>query len=163
MPIQPTVSRDLDRLRNFDQFSLLMIEQPLWYDDFYFHAQLQKTIKTSICLDEAIHNARDAEAAIQVGACRIVNVKVGRVAGFSEAIRVHDVCQQRGIPVWCGGMLETGIGRSHNIALSTLPELYASGRRLGFQALLEGRHHRAGGRSLVARYDSSSGNSRSRI
>ena len=84
-------------------------------------------LKTSICLDEAIHNARDAEAAIEIGACRIVNVKVGRVAGFSEAIRVHDVCQQRGIPVWCGGMLETGIGRSHNIALSTLPNFTLPG------------------------------------
>ena len=118
---------EIDHLREFDQFGLLMIEQPLWYDDFYFHAQLQKKVKTSICLDEAIHNARDAEAAIEVGACRIVNVKVGRVAGFSEAIRVHDVCQQRGIPVWCGGMLETGIGRSHNIALSTLPNFTLPG------------------------------------
>ena len=118
---------EIDHLREFDQFGLLMIEQPLWYDDFYFHAQLQKKLKTSICLDEAIHNARDAEAAIEVGACRIVNVKVGRVAGFSEAIRVHDVCQQRGIPVWCGGMLETGIGRSHNIALSTLPNFTLPG------------------------------------
>jgi O-succinylbenzoate synthase len=118
---------EIDHLREFDQFGLLMIEQPLWYDDFYLHARLQKAIRTSICLDEAIHNARDAEAAIEVGACRIVNVKVGRVAGFSEAIRVHDVCQQRGIPVWCGGMLETGIGRSHNIALSTLPNFTLPG------------------------------------
>ena len=118
---------DVDHLRQFDQFGLLMIEQPLWYDDFYFHAQLQKAIKSSICLDEAIHNARDAEAAIELGACRIVNVKVGRVAGFSEAIRVHDVCQKHGIPVWCGGMLETGIGRSHNIALSTLPNFTLPG------------------------------------
>ena len=118
---------EIDHLREFDQFGLLMIEQPLWYDDFYFHARLQKNLNTSICLDEAIHNARDAEAAIEIGACHIVNVKVGRVAGFSEAIRVHDVCQQRGIPVWCGGMLETGIGRSHNIALSTLPNFTLPG------------------------------------
>jgi o-succinylbenzoate synthase len=118
---------DIDHLRQFDQFGLLMIEQPLWHDDFYFHAKLQKAITTSICLDEAIRNARDAEAAVELDACRIVNVKVGRVSGFSEAIKVHDVCQQRGIPVWCGGMLETGIGRSHNIALSTLPNFTLPG------------------------------------
>jgi o-succinylbenzoate synthase len=107
-------------LKKFDRFNLLMIEQPLWHDDFYFHAQLQQQIKTSICLDEAIHNARDAQAAIELGACRIMNIKVGRVGGFSEAIAVHNVAQENAIPVWCGGMLETGIGRSHNIALSTL-------------------------------------------
>jgi o-succinylbenzoate synthase len=109
-----------DHLKKFDRFNLLMIEQPLWHDDFYFHAQLQQQVKTSICLDEAIHNARDARAAIELGACRIINIKVGRVGGFSEAIAVHNVAQENGIPVWCGGMLETGIGRSHNIALSTL-------------------------------------------
>ena len=110
----------VDHIKKFDRFNLLMIEQPLWHDDFYFHAQLQQQIKTSICLDEAIHNARDAQAAIELGACRIINIKVGRVGGFSEAVAVHNVAQENGIPVWCGGMLETGIGRSHNIALSTL-------------------------------------------
>jgi O-succinylbenzoate synthase len=109
-----------DHLKKFDRFNLLMIEQPLWHDDFYFHAQLQKKLKTSICLDEAIHNARDAQAAIELGACKIINIKVGRVGGFSEAIAVHNVAQEHNIPVWCGGMLETGIGRSHNIALSSL-------------------------------------------
>ncbi|HET9839536.1 MAG TPA: o-succinylbenzoate synthase [Candidatus Angelobacter sp.] len=109
-----------EHLKKFDRFNLLMIEQPLWHDDFYFHAQLQQQIKTAICLDEAIHNARDARAAIELGACRIINIKVGRVGGFSEAIAVHNVAQENAIPVWCGGMLETGIGRSHNIALSTL-------------------------------------------
>lgn len=118
---------DVDHLREFDQFNLLMIEQPLWHDDFYFHARLQKALKSSICLDEAIRSARDAEAAIELGSCRIVNVKVGRVAGFSEAIKVHDVCQKHATPVWCGGMLETGIGRSHNIALSTLPNFTLPG------------------------------------
>lgn len=108
-------------LKQFDQFNLLMIEQPLWNDDFYFHAQLQKQLKTRICLDEAIHNRRDAQAAIELGSCGIINIKVGRVGGFSEAIAVHDVAHRAGIPVWCGGMLESGIGRSHNIALSTLP------------------------------------------
>ncbi len=110
----------IDHLKKFDQFNLLMIEQPLWHDDFYFHAQLQKQLKSAICLDEVIHGRRDAKAAAELGACRIINVKVGRVGGFSEAIAVHNVAQAAGIPVWCGGMLESGIGRSHNIALSTL-------------------------------------------
>ena len=111
---------DVPLLRKFDQYDLLMIEQPLWHDDFYFHGQLQKQLKTRICLDEAIRNARDARAAIELGACGIVNIKVGRVGGFTEAIAVHNVCRDRAVPVWCGGMLESGIGRSHNIALSTL-------------------------------------------
>src|SRR5579864_8979434 len=110
----------VEHLKKFDQFRLLMIEQPLWSDDIYFHARLQKQLQTSLCLDEAIRSARDAEAALELGACRIVNVKVGRVGGFSEAIAVHDVAQRFGIPVWCGGMLESGVGRSHNVALSTL-------------------------------------------
>src|SRR5207302_4675983 len=97
-----------------------MIEQPLWNDDIYFHARLQKQLKTKICLDESIRNARDAEAAIELGACRIINIKVGRVGGFTEAKSVHDVCQAHNIPVWCGGMLESGVGRAHNVALSTL-------------------------------------------
>jgi O-succinylbenzoate synthase len=109
-----------EHLKQFERFNLLMIEQPLWHDDFYFHAQLQKQLKTKICLDEAIHNRRDAQAAIELGACKIINIKVGRVGGFSEAIAVHNTAKQSGIPVWCGGMLEAGIGRSHNIALSTL-------------------------------------------
>jgi O-succinylbenzoate synthase len=111
---------DFEHLKRFDEFRLLMIEQPLWSDDFYFHAALQKQLKTALCLDEAIRSARDAQAAIELGACRIVNVKVGRVGGFSEAIAVHDASRAAGVPVWCGGMLEAGIGRSHNIALSTL-------------------------------------------
>jgi O-succinylbenzoate synthase len=110
----------VEHLQQFDRFNLLMIEQPLWHDDFYFHAQLQKQIKTSICLDEAIHQRRDAQAAIELGACRIINIKVGRVGGLTEAIAVHNAAQSAGIPVWCGGMLESGIGRSHNIAISTL-------------------------------------------
>ncbi len=110
----------IEHLKTFDRFGLLMIEQPLWHDDFYFHAQLQRQLKTAICLDEAIHNRRDARAAIELGACRIINIKVGRVGGFSEAVAIHNVAQQNKVPVWCGGMLESGIGRSHNIALSTL-------------------------------------------
>jgi o-succinylbenzoate synthase len=111
---------DFEHLRKFDQFNLLMIEQPLWSDDIYYHARLQRELKTAICLDESIRHARDAAAAIETGACRILNIKVGRVGGFSEAKKVHDVCQEHNVAVWCGGMLESGIGRSHNIALSTL-------------------------------------------
>jgi len=110
----------VEHLRDFDQFNLLMIEQPLWNDDIYYHSRLQKQLRTSICLDESIVNARSAAFAVETGACRIVNIKVGRVGGFSEALKIHDICQAQKIPVWCGGMLETGIGRAHNIALSTL-------------------------------------------
>jgi O-succinylbenzoate synthase len=111
---------EFEHLRKFDQFNLLMVEQPLWNDDIYYHARLQKELRTSICLDESIESARDAACAVETGACKIINIKVGRVGGFSEAKKVHDVCQANRVPVWCGGMLETGIGRSHNIALSTL-------------------------------------------
>ena len=112
--------KDFDHIAAWDEFNLLMIEQPLWYDDFYFHSMLQKRIETPICLDEAIRNRRDALAAIDMESCQIINIKVGRVGGFSEAIAVHNAAEERGIPVWCGGMLETGIGRAHNIALSSL-------------------------------------------
>jgi O-succinylbenzoate synthase len=112
--------KDAAHLVSFDQFRLLMIEQPLWADDFYFHSMLQKQLETAICLDESIRNRRDALAAIEMESCRIINIKCGRVGGFSEAIAVHNAAAERGIPVWCGGMLETGIGRSHNIALSSL-------------------------------------------
>jgi len=104
-----------------------MIEQPLWYDDFYFHSMLQKRLHTAICLDESIRNRRDALAAIDMESCRIINIKVGRVSGFSEAVAVHNAAGERGVPVWCGGMLETGIGRSHNIALSSLPNFSLPG------------------------------------
>ena len=110
----------VEHLRKFDQFNLLMIEQPLWNDEIYYHARLQKELRTSICLDESIVSARSAAFAVETGACRIINIKVGRVGGFTEALSVHEVCRIHNIPVWCGGMLETGIGRGHNIALSTL-------------------------------------------
>ncbi len=112
--------RDADHLVTFDAFDLLMIEQPLWHDDFYYHSMLQKRLNTPICLDESIRNRRDALAAAEMESCKIINIKLGRVGGFSEAIAVHNAAQERGIPVWCGGMLESGIGRAHNIALSTL-------------------------------------------
>jgi len=111
---------EAEHLRKFDAFRLLMIEQPLWDDEIYLHARLQKAIKTSICLDEAIHHTRAANFALETDACRIINVKVGRVGGFTEAIKVHDVARKYNAPVWCGGMLESGVGRAHNIALSTL-------------------------------------------
>jgi O-succinylbenzoate synthase len=111
---------DVEHLKKFDRFNLLMFEQPLWNDDIYNHSLLQKQLKTSICLDESIRNARDAEAAIKLGACRIINIKVGRVGGFTEAVKIHDICRSSKIPVWCGGMLESGIGRIQNIALSSL-------------------------------------------
>lgn len=109
-----------EHLRKFDQFHLLMIEQPLWNDEIYLHARLQKSLQTAICLDESILHARHAGFALETGACRILNIKVGRVGGFTEAKRVHDVAVRHNVPVWCGGMLESGVGRSHNIALSTL-------------------------------------------
>lgn len=111
---------DTGHLRELDEFNLLMMEQPLGWDDIYSHAQLQARIRTSICLDECINHQRDAETALELGACRIINIKLGRVGGHSGARKVHDVCVQRDVPVWCGGMLESGIGRAHNIAMSTL-------------------------------------------
>ncbi len=108
-------------LREFDAYDLLMIEQPLAWDDIFDHAKLQAQIRTPICLDESIHNAHHAAAAIELHACRIINIKLGRVGGHSEARRIQEICLQRSIPVWSGGMLETGIGRAHNIAMSSLP------------------------------------------
>jgi len=112
---------DAMHLKRLDQFGLLMIEQPLYWDEIYSHARLQALLETALCLDECISNSRHAAAAIELGACRIINIKLGRVGGHTEARRVHDLCSTLGVPVWCGGMLETGIGRAHNIAMSTLP------------------------------------------
>ena len=112
--------QEADHLRKLDEFNLLMMEQPLAWDDIYSHAGLQARIGTAICLDECINNEHHARAAIELGACKIINIKLGRVGGHSSARRVHDVCFERRVPVWCGGMLESGIGRAHNIAMSTL-------------------------------------------
>jgi O-succinylbenzoate synthase len=112
---------DAEHLRRFDEFNLLMMEQPLWWDDIFSHAKLQKLIKTPICLDECIRHARDAQAAIELGAARIINIKLGRVGGYSSAREIQALCLRHNIPVWCGGMLECGIGRAHNIAVSSLP------------------------------------------
>jgi len=111
---------DRDHLKKLDDFNLLMIEQPLQNDDLMDHARLQEIMKTRLCLDESIVNHRQAKLALELDSCRIINIKVGRVGGYSEALAIHDLCVARSIPVWCGGMLESGIGRAHNIALASL-------------------------------------------
>ena len=112
--------KDIDLFKRMDAFGLMMFEQPLAYDDMVDHAKLQREISTPICLDESIKSSDDARKAIELGSCRIINVKLGRVGGHSEAKKVEEVCRNAGIDVWCGGMLESGIGRAHNIAMSTL-------------------------------------------
>ncbi len=129
-------------LKQLEGFYLMMIEQPLGWDDLFSHVELQKKLETPICLDECIHTEEQARAALELGACRIVNIKLGRVGGYTVARRIHDLCQQHGVPVWCGGMLESGIGRAHNIALSTLPNFSLPGdvsasRRYWEQDLIE--------------------------
>lgn len=111
---------DIDLFKQLDQYELMMIEQPLAHDDLVDHAELQKQIKSRICLDESIHSPEDARLAIQLAAGKIINVKLGRVGGHAQARKVEAVCRQNQIPVWCGGMLESGIGRAHNIAMATL-------------------------------------------
>ena len=112
---------DAENLKRLDEFNLLMMEQPLWWDDIFSHAKLQKMINTPICLDECIRHARDAQAAIELGAARVINIKLGRVGGHSSAREIQALCFARNVPAWCGGMLECGIGRAHNIAVSSLP------------------------------------------
>jgi len=114
-------------LARLDRFELMMIEQPLEYDDIRDHAALQHQIRTPICLDESIHSPRVAEEALALGACRIVNIKPGRLGGHAQSIRVHDICAAQGVPVWHGGMLESGIGRAHNIHLASLPNFTLPG------------------------------------
>ncbi len=112
---------DLDLLRELDRFDLMMIEQPLAHDDLWDHAQLQRELSTPICLDESVKSVEDARRALEMGAGRIINVKAGRVGGLSQARDVSELARKAGIPVWCGGMLESGVGRAHNIHLSSLP------------------------------------------
>ena len=113
--------KDVDLFKQMEDLNLLMIEQPLGYDDIYEHSKLQPQLKTPICLDESIHTPDHARMAIELGACKIINIKQGRVGGLTNAIAVHDICEQHGVPVWCGGMLETGVGRALNLALASLP------------------------------------------
>ena len=119
----------------------MMMEQPLGWDDMVDHAKLQRELATPICLDESIHSAEDARKALDIRACKIINIKLGRVGGFTEARRLHDVCRARHVPVWCGGMLESGIGRAHNIAMSSLPGFTLPGDVSASQALLGRGHH----------------------
>lgn len=118
---------DAQIIKGLDDLELLLIEQPLSEDDIFDHAKLQKQLKSAVCLDESILTARHARWAHELGACKIINIKPGRVGGLREAIRIHDYCAEHGIPVWCGGMLETGIGRAANLALATLPNFKLPG------------------------------------
>jgi O-succinylbenzoate synthase len=118
---------DAPIFRELDQFDLLLIEQPLHYDDIVDHAQLQTQLRTPICLDESIRSPEHARWALDIDACRVVNIKVGRVGGLTAARKIHDLCAERGVPVWCGGMLETNIGRAANVALATLPNFTLPG------------------------------------
>lgn len=111
---------DINLLKALDEFNLMMIEQPLTAGDLIDHAKLQKQINTPICLDESIHSFEDARQAIELGSCKIINLKIGRVGGLTESKRIHDLCENVGIPLWCGGMLESGVGRAHNIAVAAL-------------------------------------------
>ncbi|RHW32737.1 o-succinylbenzoate synthase [Lysinibacillus yapensis] len=122
---------DVALLQQLDEFNLMMIEQPLAYDDLIDHATLQKQLKTPICLDESICSLEDAKKAIELGSCGVINIKIGRVGGISEAVKIHDYCAEKGIPVWCGGMLEAGIGRAHNIALTSLSNFVMPGDTAG--------------------------------
>lgn len=123
--------KDIDLLKKLDEFNLMMIEQPLAHDDIIDHAKLQTEINTPICLDESIHSYEDARKAIELGSCKIINIKIGRVGGLTEAKRIHDLCQENDVALWCGGMLEAGIGRAHNIALTTLPQFILPGDTAG--------------------------------
>lgn len=119
--------KDISIFKAMDDYNLLLIEQPLGYEDIYEHSKLQKEISTPICLDESIHSLNDAKAAVELGSCRIINIKPGRVSGFTESKLIHDYCASQKIPVWHGGMLESGIGRAGNIALASLPNFTLPG------------------------------------
>jgi o-succinylbenzoate synthase len=118
---------DIEHLKQLDEFDLMMIEQPLSDDDIMDHAKLQSVIHTPVCLDESIHSLEDVKMAYELGSCRIINIKPGRVGGLTEAKRIHDYCKEKDIHVWCGGMLETGVGRAQNIALASLPQFTLPG------------------------------------
>ena len=133
---------DLKIFKEMDNYNLLLIEQPLGYEDIYNHSKLQREIKTPICLDESIHSLDDTRSAIELKSCKIINIKPGRVGGFSESILIHDYCASKSIPVWHGGMLESGIGRAGNIALAslsnfTLPGDISASKRYYTQDIVE--------------------------
>ena len=154
---------DAPLLKELDRFFLIMIEQPLGWDDIYSHSLLQKKLDTPICLDECIHSEEHAQAAIALRACKIINMKLGRVGGYTVAKRIHDLCQASSIPVWCGGMLESGIGRAHNIAMSTLPNFTLPGDVSASQRYWHAGYRRARNRSFQAWDDPSIGRSRHRL
>jgi O-succinylbenzoate synthase len=118
---------DIAMLRSLDDFNLQLVEQPLGYDDIYDHSLLQRQMKTPICLDESIYNLSDTRSALALGSCRIINIKPGRVGGYTESVRIHDFCRSQKIPVWHGGMDESGIGRAGNVALASLPNFTLPG------------------------------------
>ena len=124
--------KDVEILKRLDEFGLLMIEQPLSHDDIIDHAVIQKELETPICLDESIHTVDDARHAIDLGSCRVINIKTSRVGGLLNAKRIHDYCLSHGVPVWCGGMHEFGVGRAHNIAIASLPGFSLAGDVCGF-------------------------------
>lgn len=145
---------DLDRLRALDELDLTMIEQPLRHDDLLDHARLQRELATAVCLDESIHSDGDAELALQIGACRTINIKPGRVGGFAESRAIHDRMQAAGLAVWCGGMLESGVGRAYNVALASLPGFTLPGdisasRRYWERDIVDPEFEVAGGRMAV--------------
>jgi o-succinylbenzoate synthase len=119
--------KHIDLFKSMDNYNLLLIEQPLGYEDIYDHSKLQRELKTPICLDESIHSLDDTRAAIELNSCRVINIKPGRVGGFTESKLIHDYCASKNIPVWCGGMLESGIGRAGNVALASLPNFTLPG------------------------------------
>jgi o-succinylbenzoate synthase len=118
---------DIALFRKMDEYNLLLIEQPLGYEDIYNHSKLQRELKTPVCLDESIHSLDDTRAAIELDSCRIINIKPGRVGGFTESKLIHDYCASKRVPVWHGGMLESGIGRAGNVALASLPNFTLPG------------------------------------
>ncbi|HUW59086.1 MAG TPA: enolase C-terminal domain-like protein, partial [Planctomycetota bacterium] len=118
---------DVDVFRKLDRFGLMLIEQPLAHDDIIDHAKLQSRIETPICLDESIHTLDDARHALELGSCRVINIKHTRVGGLYHAKRIHDLCAQEGVPVWCGGMLESAVGQCHGIAMASLPNFTLAG------------------------------------
>lgn len=122
---------DINHLRRLDEYNLMMIEQPLGHDDHLQHAKLQAHLETPICLDESIHSFQDVKTAVELGSCRIINVKIGRVGGLTETKKINDYCREHNIPVWCGGMLEAGIGRAHNIAVTSLEQFTLPGDTSG--------------------------------
>jgi o-succinylbenzoate synthase len=123
--------KDVETLKKLDELDLMMIEQPLAHDDIIDHAALQAKLTTPICLDESIHSYEDARKAVELGSCKIINIKIGRVGGLTESKKIHDFCADQGVPVWCGGMLEAGVGRAHNVAITTLPQFILPGDTAG--------------------------------